>query len=87
MFSQLNWMPLSDYFVYRKCILVYKVFILVCKGLHYLMSDYLNVFNYVTEINQKQSKSSNFAILYSPRVKTEYYKRLFSVSGSNAWNV
>jgi hypothetical protein len=50
MCAQLNWMRLSDYFVYRKCILVFKV-------LHGLMPVYLNVFRYVSEISQRQTRS------------------------------
>jgi hypothetical protein len=39
MFTELNRMPLSDYFVDRKYILVFKV-------LHGFMPDYLNVYRY-----------------------------------------
>ena len=79
MFSQLNWMPLADYFNFRKVILVFKV-------LHGLMPDYLNVFRYVSEINQRQTRNSNSNLLYVPRTKTEYFKRSFIISGSNMWN-
>jgi hypothetical protein len=51
------------------------------------MPEFFNVLKYVSEISQRQTRISNSNLFYVPRAKTEYYKRAFSVSGSNAWTV
>ena len=43
---QLKWMPLSDYFIFRKLILTFKV-------LHHMTPEYLNVFKYVHEVHTR----------------------------------
>jgi hypothetical protein len=46
LFQNLKWMPINDYFVYRKCILIYKV-------LNNLTPEYLNVFQYVSQVSSR----------------------------------
>ena len=59
---------------------------MVYKVLHALMPDYLNVFKYVSEVSQRQTRFSTSNVLYVPRAKTEYYTRSFNISGSKLWN-
>jgi hypothetical protein len=42
LFQNLKWMPINDYFVYRKCFITYKV-------LNNLTPEYLNVFTIENE--------------------------------------
>jgi hypothetical protein len=51
-------MPINDYFVYRKCILTYKV-------LNNLTPEYLNVFQYVSQVSSRITRQSvNNLLLY-----------------------
>ena len=49
--SQLKWMPLTDYFMYRKIVLIFKV-------LHCIAPEYLNVFKYVHEVSTRNTRQS-----------------------------
>ena len=79
LFNQLRWMPITDYFVFRKVILVFK-------ALHQLTPEYLNVFKFVNQISTRTTRQSETNLLYVPRVRTEYFKRSFVISGSLLWN-
>ena len=48
---QIKWMPLLDYFIFRKLILNFKV-------LHHMTPEYLNVFKYVHEVNTRVTRQS-----------------------------
>jgi hypothetical protein len=63
-------MPINDYFVYRKCILTYKV-------LNNLTPEYLNVFQYVSQVSSRITRQSVNNLLFVPKAKTEYYRRSF----------
>ena len=76
----LKWMPVHDYFMYRKLILTYKV-------LNNLTPQYLNVFKLVSQISTRTTRQSiSSTLLYIPKVRTEYYKRSFSISSAILWN-
>ena len=78
--SQLKWMPLLDYFVFRKLLLTFKV-------LHNMAPEYLNVFKYVNEVNTRVTRQSlDRTLLFIPRARTEYFKRSFVLSCSSLWN-
>lgn len=79
LFNKLKWMPMPDYFVYRKAILVFK-------SLNHLVPEYLNVFKYVHQISTRSTRQSSHNLLYIPKSKTEYYKKSFVISGSYLWN-
>lgn len=79
MFSKLRWMPIPDYFLYRKAILVFKV-------LHQLTPEYLNVFKFVNQVSTRSTRQSVNNLLYVPKARTEYYRRSFIISGSVLWN-
>ena len=49
--QNLKWMPINDYFVYKKYILTYKV-------LNNLTPEYLNVFQYVSQVNSRIIRQS-----------------------------
>ena len=75
----LKWMPIHDYFTYRKLMLTFKV-------MNNLTPEYLNVFTYVRQISSRSTRQSVNGTLYIPKVRTEYYKRSFSVSSAILWN-
>ena len=79
MFSYLRWIPIHDYFIYRKLILTFKV-------LHNMTPDYLNVFKFVHQVSTRTTKQSASNLLFIPRARTEYYKRSFTVSAAFMWN-
>ena len=57
-FFKKKWMPINDYFVYKKCILTYKV-------LNNLTPEYLNVFQYVSQVSSRITRQSiNNLLLY-----------------------
>ena len=77
---QLKWMPLLDYFIFRKLILTFKV-------LHQMTPEYLNVFKYVHEVHTRVTRQSlDRTLLFIPRARTEYFKRSFVLSCSALWN-
>ena len=78
-FSVLKWMPVHDYFVYRKLVLAFKV-------LNNMTPEYMNVFSFVSQVSSRTTRSSDSGILYLPKVRTEYYKRSFKVSSTILWN-
>ena len=55
-------MPINDYFVYRKCILTYKV-------LNNLTPEYLNVFQYVSQVSSRITRQSVNNLLFVPKLK------------------
>jgi hypothetical protein len=71
---------MDDYFVYRKCILTYKV-------LNSLTPEYLNVFQYVSQVSSRITRPSVNNLLFVPKAKTEYYRRSFVISSCNLWNL
>ena len=75
LFQNLKWMPINDYFVYRKCILTYKV-------LNNLTPEYLNV----SQVNSRITRQGVNNLLFVPKAKTEYYRRSFVISSGNLWN-
>ena len=76
----LKWMPVHDYFMYRKLILTFKV-------LNNLTPQYLNVFKLVSQISTRTIRQSiSNTRLYIPKVRTEYYKRSFTISSAILWN-
>ena len=79
LFQNLKWMPINDYFVYRKCILTYKV-------LNNITPEYLNVFQYVSQVSSRITRQSVNTLLFVPKAKTEYYRRSFVISSCNLWN-
>ena len=79
LFNKLKWMPMPDYFVYRKAILVFK-------SLNQLVPEYLNIFKYVHQVSTRSTRQSSQNLLYVPKSKSEYYKRSFIISGSFLWN-
>lgn len=79
MFSLLRWMPISDYFIFRKLILIFKV-------LHNLTPSYMNVFRYISTVSTRNTRGSSDNLLYVPSCRTEYYKRSFTFSGTRLWN-
>ena len=79
MFSYLRWIPIHDYFIYRKLILTFKV-------LHNMTPDYLNVFKFVHQVSTRTTRQSASNLLFIPRARTEYYKRSFTVSAAFMWN-
>ena len=79
LFNKLKWMPMPDYFVHRKAILVFK-------SLNQLVPEYLNIFKYVHQVSTRSTRQSSQNLLYVPKYKTEYYKRSFIISGSYLWN-
>ena len=77
---QLKWMPLLDYFIFRKLILTFKV-------LHQMSPEYLNIFKYVHEVHTRVTRQSlDRTLLFIPRARTEYFKRSFVLSCSVLWN-
>ena len=78
-FRVLKWMPIHDYFIYRKMVLTFKV-------LKNLTPEYLNVFTFVHQISTRTTRNSENGILYIPRFRTEYFKRSFKVSSTLLWN-
>ena len=79
LFNKLKWMPMPDYFVYRKASLVLK-------SLNQLVSEYLNIFKHVHQVSTRSTRQSSQNLLYVPKSKTEYYKSSFIISGSYLWN-
>ena len=73
-------MTINDYLVYRKCILTYKV-------LNNLTPEYLNVFQYVSQVSSRITRQSVNNLLFVPKAKTEYYRRSFVISSCNLWNL
>ena len=76
LFNKLKWMPMPDYFVYRKAILIFK-------SLNQLVPEYLSIFKYVHQVSTRSTRQSSQNLLCVPKSKTEYYKRSFIISGSN----
>ena len=77
---QLKWMPLPDYFIFRKLILTFKV-------LHHMTPEYLNVFKYVHEVLTRVTRQSlDRTLLFIPRARTEYFRRSIVLSCSALWN-
>jgi hypothetical protein len=72
-------MPINDYFVYKKYNLTYKVS-------NNLTPEYLNVFQYVSQVNSRIIRQSVNNLLFVPKAKTEYYRRSFVISSYNLWN-
>ena len=73
-------MPINDYFVYRKCILTYKV-------LNNLTPEYLNVFQYVSQVSSRITRLISVNnLIFVPKAKQEYYRRSFVISSCNLWN-
>jgi hypothetical protein len=79
LFNKLKWMPMPDYFVHRKAILVFK-------SLNQLVPEYLNIFKYVHQVSTRSTRQSSQNLLYIPKSKSEYYKSSFIISGSYLWN-
>ena len=78
LFSSLNWMPIRDFYMYRKVVFLFKV-------LYTQMPNYLNVFRFTRDVSCRQTRSNNFTsnTLYLPRAKTENFKRSFSYFGTS----
>ena len=79
LFSMLRWMTLPDHFIFRKLLLSFKVS-------NNLTPEYMNVFKHVHETSTRNTRRSNSNMLFTPRSRTEYYKRSFTVSGTILWN-
>ena len=76
---RLFFFKINDYFVDSKCILTYKV-------LNNLTPEYLNVFQYVSQVSSRITRQSVNNLLFVPKAKTEYYRRSFVISLCNLWN-
>lgn len=59
-FRVLKWMPIQDYFIYRKLLLAFKVL----KG---MTPEYMNVFRYRNQVSSKETRSSVSGLLYVPK--------------------
>jgi hypothetical protein len=70
-------MPINDYFVYRKCILTYKVL---------LNTRVFECFQYVSQVSSRITRQGVNNLLFVPKAKTEYYRRSFVISSCNLWN-
>ena len=69
---QLKWMPLLDYFIFRKLVLTFKV-------LHQMTPEYLSLFKYVHEVHTRVTRQSlDRTLLFIPRARMEYFKRSFN---------
>jgi hypothetical protein len=73
---RLFFFKINDYFVDSKCILTYKV-------LNNLTPEYLNVFQYVSQVSSRITRQSVNNLLFVPKAKTEYYRRSFVISSCN----
>ena len=77
---RLRWMPLYEYFKYRKAVLTFK----------FLQGDtpdaMKNVFRYVRDVATHTTRSSVSNKLYVPKVKSTSFKRSFMYSASVLWN-
>ena len=79
MLSSLRWMPMPDYFIYRKIILIFKV-------LHCMTPEYLSVFRFVNEVSTRNTRQSVSNFIYVTKARTEYFKRSFIISAAILWN-
>ena len=71
---QLKWMPLPDYFIFRKLILTFKV-------LHHMTPEYLNVFEYVHEVHTRVTRQSLDSTVATLNVKTTLNVKMFYTKG------
>jgi hypothetical protein len=78
MMQQLRWIPLSDYIEnYHSCI----------QSITWFYSRLFKCFSrYVHEINSRSTRLNQSNSLYIHKAKTEYFKRPFTIYGSNLWN-
>ena len=62
LFNKLKWMPMPDYFVYRKASLVLK-------SLNQLVSEYLNIFKHVHQVSTRSTRQSSPNLLIYQNLK------------------
>ena len=80
LFAELRWMAFPERVKYQKAVLMYKT-------LHGQAPEYLaNSFTFNSDIHQRQLRSSSMPQLYTPRPRTELFRKSFKYSGANIWN-
>jgi hypothetical protein len=73
-------MPINDYFVYRKCILI------IVEQLNTRVFECFSVCWYVSQVSSRITRQSANNLRFVPKAKTEYYRRSFIISSCNLWN-
>lgn len=80
LFARLNWLPFPQRIEFHKAILLYKIF-------SNQAPIYLNdIFTPVSSVHSLSLRSTTDKHLYSPRPKTETFRKTFLYSGSKLWN-
>ena len=80
LFSELNWMKFPERVIYQKAILMYKIFNDMCP-------EYLSdLFTLTSNIHDRALRSSSEFHLYSPKPRTEFFRKSFVCYGTHVWN-
>ena len=59
---------------------------IIYKVLNNLTPEYLNVFQYVSQVSLRLTRQSVNNLLFAPKATTKYYRRSFVISSCNLWN-
>ena len=80
LFRELNWLTFPERVMYQKALLIYKIFNDMCP-------DYLrDLFTLTSNVHDRTLRSSSEFQLYSPKPRTEFFRKSFVSSGTNIWN-
>ena len=80
LFKELNWLPFPKRVQYHTCLMVYKS--ITGKAPEYIFS----MLSYVSEHQERQTRSTALDLLDIPRSHSAYFDRAFSVQGPKLWN-
>mgnify|MGYP000604107356 FL=1 len=80
LFSELNWMTFPERVTFQKAVLMFKV-------INGISPTYLfDIFTFTSNVHERNLRSTSQLQLYSPKPKSELFRRSFSYSGSSIWN-
>jgi hypothetical protein len=54
--------------------------------LNNLTPEYLNVFQYVSQVSLRLTRQSVNNLLFAPKATTKFYRRSYVISSCNLWN-
>ena len=80
LFKELNWLPFPKRVQYHTCLSVYKS--ISGQAPEYISS----LFTYVSDHNERQTRSTTLALLHVPRSHSTNFDKAFSVQGPKLWN-
>jgi hypothetical protein len=59
---------------------------IIYKVLNNLTPEYLNVFQYVSQVSLRLTRQSVNNLLFAPKATTKFYRRSYVISSCNLWN-